>query len=99
MMNTIEYRVDCQLLHYLHHENHLGTRLGRAHATRAHVCVCVRLCGCVAVCECAGVRACVCMPVRAHVWTRIDVRQHFGCACMCAGMPLHPAAAFLTLVV
>lgn len=26
MMNTIEYRVDCQLLAYLHHENNLGCR-------------------------------------------------------------------------
>eukprot|EP00873_Tetraselmis_striata_P020838 jgi/Tetstr1/441102/TSEL_029370.t1 len=26
MMNTIEYRVDCQLLRYLHEENALGTR-------------------------------------------------------------------------
>jgi hypothetical protein len=26
MMNTIEYRVDCQLLQYLHHENNLGCR-------------------------------------------------------------------------
>lgn len=26
MMNTIEYRVDCQLLQYLHHENALGCR-------------------------------------------------------------------------
>lgn len=32
MMNTIEYRVDCQLLTYLHEENALGcrwVRLGR----------------------------------------------------------------------
>ncbi len=26
MMNTIEYRVDCQLLQYLHEENLLGSR-------------------------------------------------------------------------
>ena len=26
MMNTIEYRVDCQLLQYLHQENSLGCR-------------------------------------------------------------------------
>jgi predicted Zn-dependent peptidase len=26
MMNTIEYRVDCQLLQYLHEENALGSR-------------------------------------------------------------------------
>lgn len=26
MMNTIEYRVDCQLLTYLHEENALGCR-------------------------------------------------------------------------
>lgn len=26
MMNTIEYRVDCQLLHYLHDDNNLGWR-------------------------------------------------------------------------
>jgi predicted Zn-dependent peptidase len=26
MMNTIEYRVDCQLLQYLHEENALGYR-------------------------------------------------------------------------
>ncbi len=26
MMNTIEYRVDCQLLQYLHEENNLGCR-------------------------------------------------------------------------
>ncbi|CAG9466529.1 unnamed protein product [Pedinophyceae sp. YPF-701] len=26
MMNTIEYRIDCQLLKYLHHENNLGCR-------------------------------------------------------------------------
>ena len=26
MMNTIEYRVDCQLLQYLHEENALGFR-------------------------------------------------------------------------
>lgn len=26
MMNTMEYRVDCQLLQYLHHENNLGCR-------------------------------------------------------------------------
>ena len=26
MMNTIEYRVDCALLKYLHHENALGCR-------------------------------------------------------------------------
>lgn len=26
MMNTIEYRVDCQLLQYLHEENNLGFR-------------------------------------------------------------------------
>ena len=26
MMNTIEYRVDCQLLQYLHWENALGCR-------------------------------------------------------------------------
>jgi hypothetical protein len=26
MMNTIEYRVDCQLLQYLHEENNLGYR-------------------------------------------------------------------------
>lgn len=26
MMNTIEYRVDCQLLQYLHEENDLGFR-------------------------------------------------------------------------
>jgi len=26
MMNTIEYRVDCQLLQHLHYENHLGCR-------------------------------------------------------------------------
>ncbi len=26
MMNTIEYRVDCQLLRYLHSENNLGFR-------------------------------------------------------------------------
>lgn len=26
MMNTIEYRVDCQLLQYLHEENLLGCR-------------------------------------------------------------------------
>jgi predicted Zn-dependent peptidase len=26
MMNTIEYRVDCQLLQYLHAENELGYR-------------------------------------------------------------------------
>ena len=26
MMNTIEYRVDCQLLQYLHAENALGSR-------------------------------------------------------------------------
>ena len=32
MMNTIEYRVDCQLLKYLHFENYLGCR---------SVCVCV----------------------------------------------------------
>lgn len=28
MMNTIEYRVDCQLLQYLHEENALGCRSG-----------------------------------------------------------------------
>lgn len=28
MMNTIEYRVDCQLLQYLHEENNLGFRWG-----------------------------------------------------------------------
>lgn len=28
MMNTIEYRVDCQLLQYLHYENNLGCRWG-----------------------------------------------------------------------
>lgn len=28
MMNTIEYRVDCQLLTYLHEENALGCRWG-----------------------------------------------------------------------
>ena len=26
MMNTIEYRMDCQLLKYLHEENNLGHR-------------------------------------------------------------------------
>ena len=26
MMNTIEYRVDCALLKFLHHENALGSR-------------------------------------------------------------------------
>jgi predicted Zn-dependent peptidase len=26
MMNTIEYRIDCQLLTYLHAENNLGCR-------------------------------------------------------------------------
>ena len=26
MMNTIEYRVDCQMLRYLHHDNDLGCR-------------------------------------------------------------------------
>lgn len=26
MMNTIEYRVDCALLKFLHHENALGCR-------------------------------------------------------------------------
>jgi hypothetical protein len=26
MMNTIEYRVDCQLLQHLHFENNLGCR-------------------------------------------------------------------------
>jgi len=30
MMNTIEYRVDCQLLQHLHNENHLGCRWVRA---------------------------------------------------------------------
>ncbi len=30
MMNTMEYRVDCQLLQYLHHENNLGCRCARA---------------------------------------------------------------------
>lgn len=44
MMNTIEYRVDCQLLQYLHEENNLGCRfpIGKTDQVRVgcvHVCV------------------------------------------------------------
>lgn len=37
MMNTIEYRVDCQLLQYLHEENALGCRfpIGKTEQVRA----------------------------------------------------------------
>lgn len=37
MMNTIEYRVDCQLLQYLHAENALGSRfpIGKTEQVRA----------------------------------------------------------------
>lgn len=38
MMNTIEYRVDCQLLQYLHEENALGFRfpIGKMDQVNAH---------------------------------------------------------------
>lgn len=37
MMNTIEYRVDCQLLRFLHNDNNLGTRfpIGKVEQARA----------------------------------------------------------------
>jgi predicted Zn-dependent peptidase len=36
MMNTIEYRVDCQLLQYLHAENALGSRFPIGKTDQAH---------------------------------------------------------------
>lgn len=49
MMNTIEYRVDCQLLQYLHWENALGCRfpIGKTDQVRgARRCAGVRkMCG------------------------------------------------------
>lgn len=47
MMNTIEYRVDCQLLQYLHEENALGFRfpIGKMDQVSAHLlpCLCASL--------------------------------------------------------
>ena len=39
MMNTIEYRVDCQLLQYLHEENALGYRfpIGKTEQVRSNL--------------------------------------------------------------
>ena len=42
MMNTIEYRVDCQLLQYLHEENALGFRfpIGKMDQVISDHCAC-----------------------------------------------------------
>ncbi len=52
MMNTIEYRVDCQLLQYLHEENALGYRFPIGKTDQVlHLCtqflalfLCITLC-------------------------------------------------------
>ncbi len=82
MMNTIEYRVDCQLLQYLHWENALGCRfpIGKTDQVRAAL-------RCALLCCAATEQAAAAAAVAAACWCRAHQGSRAAAALLPGTLP------------